>query len=151
MSDNEWDDSESETPEVVKNPKLVADLRAQRDAAEAARVAAETELAEYRTERRETALSTLFEKAGKPKAAVFYPKDAETSPEAVGAWMTANADTFGFSTPDAPAIPSDVQSAYQQINGANSGALDNSGSLQHAVETASYEDLLALIAKSKGQ
>lgn len=90
MADNENDNEETETKDSKESG---AGLRRLLEDALGELKTAKERLTEFEKKERVASLADLFKSAGaKAGAERFYPKDADTSEEAVKAWIEENAD-----------------------------------------------------------
>lgn len=97
MADNINDGIDADDTDDTK-PKN--GLRTQLEAALEAKKALEQELASLKGQVRERTVSDVLQAKGvNPKVAKFIPSDVEGA-DAIGTWLTENADIFGFKVSD---------------------------------------------------
>ena len=102
------------------------------------------QLASIQSDLRTRSVKEVLANKGVPdKVAKFIPGDVST-PEQVDAWLTENADVFGFAPSNAESAPTDAaqaanQAAYQRINAAT----------QNAAAPTRDADLMAKVAGAK--
>lgn len=117
MSDHE-DDFDDESNDGTES-NLVKDLRKQLRAQKKLLDEASTELSSYRTEKRQSNVAELIEKAGgNPKYAKFYTSE-DASEEAVQAWIKAESELLGVKEPEQP---NPEQENIERLNAAVNGA-----------------------------
>ena len=128
---NQYDDDDDdldlveETQQEDKNGP--ANLRKALKRAEKEKKELAEQLAQIQSDLRGRTVKELLAQKGVPeKVAKFIPGDVST-PEAVDAWLTENADVFGFqkAEAEAPQVSEEEQAnraAYQRINAATQNA-----------------------------
>lgn len=132
----------------------IASLREAHEKLQKELKAAHDELSGYRAEKRsQTVAEILKAKGANPAAAKLYTGE-DTSEGAVGKWLEDNADVFGVVSNGAPdpnaqnaqrvadASFGNVQSI--QNGPGNQVVLGDPESIQHAIDTLSYDELVKL-------
>jgi hypothetical protein len=122
--EDDEDDFVNETAESDNGP---ANLRKALKRAEKEKKDLADQLAQIQADLRSRSVKEVLANKGVPeKVAKFIPGDIST-PEAVDAWLTENADVFGFQIAGQESAPTSEESqanvaAYQRINAATQNA-----------------------------
>ena len=139
------DDDDFDTEDVVQQQQEVpANLRKALKRAEKEKKELSEQLAQIQSDLRSRSVKEVLASKGVPeKVAKFIPGDIST-PEAVDAWLTENADVFGFQPAGTEPAPTSEETkanvaAYQRINAAS----------QNANTPSRDQDLAAKIAGAK--
>lgn len=145
MGEN-YDDDDLDV-ENDNDSNLVRDLRKQLKAAKKAQDETQARLAEFEAQARKASVADVLKSRGaRPEIAKFYNGD-DTSPEAVNAWLTENAELFGVDT-SADEIDDETASAVEAVDRVSAKAKPKTGgSLQELIErmkSASPEEFEAL-------
>ena len=120
------DDDDFDTEDVVQQQEVPANLRKALKRAEREKKELSEQLAQIQADLRSRSVKDVLASKGVPeKVAKFIPGDV-TTPEAVDAWLSENADVFGFQVTGEAAPTSEEakanQVAYQRINAASQNA-----------------------------
>ena len=126
---NQYEDDEDDfdTVEEVQQDNAPANLRKALKRAEKEKKELSEQLASIQADLRSRSVKDTLASKGVPdKVAKFIPSDVNT-PEQVDAWLTENADVFGFQPVQAEAAPISEEeqtnrAAYQRINAATQNA-----------------------------
>lgn len=124
---NQYEDEDDLDVETTGSQDGPGDLRKAYKREQKARATLEAELAQLKAESRQRSVKDVLATKGVPdKVAKFIPADV-TTPDQVDAWLTENADVFGFAPADAEPAPTDDakaanKAAYQRINAATQNA-----------------------------
>lgn len=151
LSRNEWDEEDQQNEHAEETP-LAKDLRKQLKAKDAEAKTMAEELSKLKAAERKRSLAEVLKSKGvNEKVAAFYPVDAETTAEAVAAWVTENSDVFGVAPaePQEPAVDAETVAGLKAISGAGDGAAPDPaalGLLAQVNATDTREALEALIA-----
>ena len=142
---NQYEDDEDDfVNEEAETDNGPANLRKALKRAEKEKKELSEQLAQIQSDLRSRSVKEVLASKGVPeKVAKFIPGDIST-PEAVDAWLTENADVFGFQPAGTePALTSEETkanvAAYQRINAAS----------QNANTPSRDQDLAAKIAGAK--
>ena len=139
--EDDEDDFVNEEAEADNGP---ANLRKALKRAEKEKKELSEQLAQIQSDLRSRSVKEVLASKGVPeKVAKFIPGDIST-PEAVDAWLTENADVFGFQPAGTEPAPTSEETkanvaAYQRINAAS----------QNANTPSRDQDLAAKIAGAK--
>lgn len=123
---NQYDD-EDDFDSVEEQNDGPANLRKALKRAEKEKKELAEQLAQIQSDLRSRSVKDVLAQKGVPeKVAKFIPGDVST-PEAIDAWLTENADVFGFQKAEAetPQVSEEEQAnraAYQRINAATQNA-----------------------------
>lgn len=118
MADNIWDDEDENEEEEATGSDLVKKLRKQLNQANAAKKAAETELATLRPAARNTQVSSILKDLNvDTKYAKLVPTDLDASEESIKAW----ASEYGF----APTSETTTTTEPPIDNGSSDGTGDD--------------------------
>ena len=124
---NQYDeDDDFDVVEDTQEQNVPANLRKALKRAEKEKKDLAEQLAAIQSDLRSRSVKDVLASKGVPdKVAKFIPSDVST-PEQVDAWLTENADVFGFSSPAESAEASDETKAnvvsYQRINASTQNA-----------------------------
>ena len=126
---NQYDEDDDDLDIVEEQPTqdVPAGLRKALKKAEREKKELAEQLAQIQADLRGRTVKELLAQKGVPeKVAKFIPGDVST-PEQVDAWLTENADVFGFQKAEADAAPVSEEeaanrAAYQRINAATQNA-----------------------------
>lgn len=103
----------------------IKSLRKQYENEKKARADLEQRLAAFEKKERESSVAEFLKAKGAPKAAAKFYTDEDTSEDAVGKWLEANADVFQIKTSDSapgdPAPDANAQAA-QRVTAQSYGA-----------------------------
>jgi len=140
---NQYDEDDFDDVEGTEDQNGPAQLRKALKRAEREKKEMAEQLAQIQADLRSRSVKEVLAQKGVPdKVAKFIPGDVST-PEQVDAWLSENADVFGFSKPsDDSAQSAEVDknaAAYQRINAAT----------QNANSPSRNQDLMAKIAGAK--
>jgi hypothetical protein len=135
---NEWDDGTEENPAELEGTEGIANLRKAYERKAKQEKELRDKLAALESRERERTLSDVLSAHGaNAKLAKFYPANGESTPEAVEAWLTENAEVFGQTrTPQAPAQPQvspELRNIYDQFQtpGMNSPTQDEESAIRN--------------------
>lgn len=133
MSDHDEDEFDDESNEGSgDSSNLVRDLRKQLKAQKKVLDEAALELSTFRTERRKTSVAKLIEDAGgNPAYAKFYTSE-DSTPEAVNAWIQAEAELLGVKAKEEDDPDEDQVSLLQRT--VNSAPQVKIGSLAETID-----------------
>ena len=126
---NQYDEDDDDLDIVEEQPQqeVPANLRKALKRAEREKKELAEQLAQIQADLRGRTVKELLAQKGVPeKVAKFIPGDVST-PEQVDAWLTENADVFGFQKAEAETAPVSEEeaanrAAYQRINAATQNA-----------------------------
>jgi hypothetical protein len=142
---NQYEDDEDDfVTEETETDNGPANLRKALKRAEKEKKELSEQLAQIQSDLRSRSVKEVLANKGVPeKVAKFIPGDIST-PEAVDAWLTENADVFGFQPAGTEPAPTSEETqanvaAYQRINAAS----------QNANTPSRDQDLAAKIAGAK--
>jgi len=142
---NQYEDDEDDfVNEEAETDNGPANLRKALKRAEKEKKELSEQLAQIQSDLRSRSVKDVLASKGVPeKVAKFIPGDIST-PEAVDAWLTENADVFGFQPAGTEPAPTSEETkanvaAYQRINAAS----------QNANTPSRDQDLAAKIAGAK--
>ena len=142
---NQYEDDEDDfVNEEAETDNGPANLRKALKRAEKEKKELSEQLAQIQSDLRSRSVKEVLASKGVPeKVAKFIPGDIST-PEAVDAWLTENADVFGFQPAGTEPAPTSEETkanvaAYQRINAAS----------QNANTPTRDQDLAAKIAGAK--
>jgi hypothetical protein len=142
---NQYEDDEDDfVNEEAETDNGPANLRKALKRAEKEKKELSEQLAQIQSDLRSRSVKEVLASKGVPeKVAKFIPGDIST-PEAVDAWLTENADVFGFQPAGTEPAPTSEETkanvaAYQRINAAS----------QNANTPSRDQDLAAKIAGAK--
>jgi len=142
---NQYEDDEDDfVNEEAETDNGPANLRKALKRAEKEKKELSEQLAQIQSDLRSRSVKDVLASKGVPeKVAKFIPGDI-TTPEAVDAWLTENADVFGFQPAGTEPAPTSEETkanvaAYQRINAAS----------QNANTPSRDQDLAAKIAGAK--
>ena len=142
---NQYEDDEDDfVNEETETDNGPANLRKALKRAEKEKKELSEQLAQIQSDLRSRSVKEVLASKGVPeKVAKFIPGDIST-PEAVDAWLTENADVFGFQPAGTEPAPTSEETkanvaAYQRINAAS----------QNANTPSRDQDLAAKIAGAK--
>jgi hypothetical protein len=123
---NQYEDDDFDEIEDTQEQNVPANLRKALKRAEKEKKDLAEQLAAIQSDLRSRSVKDVLASKGVPdKVAKFIPSDVST-PEQVDAWLTENADVFGFSKQVEPDEASDETKAnvasYQRINASTQNA-----------------------------
>lgn len=154
--DDEDFDIENETPKSDNGP---AELRKALKAEQKRNKEMAEKLAQLEAESRTRSVTELLDKKGVPsKVAKFIPSDIST-PEQIDAWLSENADIFGFAKPEETAQADEETNAdiaaYKRIAAATANASSPAKNADLAnklnSDTLTKADLDALTGNTSGR
>ena len=152
MSNNYWDeeDDDLDTPEVLDGNDLVKKLRKAKRADEKRIKELSEQLEGFLKEKKEVTVRSVLEKKGvNAKAARLIMKDLEdVNEEAVNNWLDENADLFGLTASDAPAVDKNDLAALRNQDVLTQGAVtpDKADDFEMRLNNASSaEEILGLL------
>jgi len=125
--EDDEDDFDLEEAPQQADPNGPANLRKALKRAEREKKELAEQLNQIQSDLRSRSVKEVLATKGVPdKVAKFIPGDVST-PEQVDAWLTENADVFGFAPSNAESAPTDAAqaantAAYQRINAATQNA-----------------------------
>lgn len=123
----EYDDDDIDV-ESENDSNLVKDLRKQLKAAKKASEETQARLAEFEAQARKASVADVLKSRGaRPEIAKFYNND-DTSPDAVNAWLTENAELFGVDTSD-DGIDEETAEAVERVERASAKAKPRNNTL----------------------
>ena len=122
---NQYEDDEDETDNNEETQNAPANLRKALKKEQKEKADLMAQLATIQVQLRDRSVKDVLANKGVPeKIAKFIPGDVST-PEQVEAWLTENADVFGFSQAEPDEAPTEISAnarAYQRINSATQNA-----------------------------
>ena len=152
MSNNYWDeeDDDLDTPESLDGNDLVKKLRKAKRADEKRIKELSEQLEGFLKEKKEVTVRSVLEKKGvNAKAARLIMKDLEdVNEEAVNNWLDENADLFGLTASDAPAVDKNDLAALRNQDVLTQGAVtpDKADDFEMRLNNASSaEEILGLL------
>lgn len=114
-------------------------------------------LSSYSKKERASSLADVLKAKGldNPKVTKLYPADAETTPEAVDAWLTEFGELFGIAGDAGSTADEATQDAARQISAASAAAPNGStsfdvGALVANIQNAKNEEELAAAYAAAG-
>jgi len=140
---NQYEDDDFDDIEDTQDANGPANLRKALKRAEKEKKELAEQLAAIQSDLRSRSVKDVLAQKGVPdKVAKFIPGDVST-PEQIDAWLSDNADVFGFAKPEETAQASEESQAqvasYQRINAAT----------QNATTPTRDQDLAAKLAGAK--
>jgi hypothetical protein len=152
--DNYWDDEEDDVEDVQSfdtDTDLVKKLRKALKAEQRKNKEFETQLSELTKSQKERILKDVLTSRGvKPSIAKYVPNDLEASPEAINAWLDANAEDFNIeATTSKPAIPEEDLSNMKKMDKVTTGAEPSAASTtaeQLIANATSEEEILSILS-----
>jgi len=140
---NQYEDDDFDDIEDTQDANGPANLRKALKRAEKEKKELAEQLAAIQSDLRSRSVKDVLAQKGVPdKVAKFIPGDVST-PEQIDAWLSENADVFGFAKPEETAQASEESQAqvasYQRINAAT----------QNATTPTRDQDLAAKLAGAK--
>ena len=152
MSNNYWDDEDDDldTPDSLDGNDLVKKLRKAKRADEKRIKELSEQLEGFLKEKKESTVRQVLEKKGvNAKAARLIMKDLEdVNEEAVNNWLDENADLFGLTVADAPAVDKNDLAALRNQDVLTQGAVtpDKAEDFEMRLNNASSaEEILGLL------
>jgi hypothetical protein len=156
---NQYEDDDFDDIEETQDANGPANLRKALKRAEKEKKELAEQLAAIQSDLRSRSVKEVLASKGVPdKVAKFIPSDVST-PEQVDAWLSENADVFGFAKPAESAEVSDETKAnvasYQRINAATQNASAPTRDADMAAKLSSKaltkEDLDAMTGNVSGR
>lgn len=147
--DDEEDEFEDDTPSYQTETDLVKKLRRDLKLAQKRNKELETSYADLSKSQKERIIKDVLTSKGiNHKIAQFIPSDIDTNPDAINAWLDANADVFGIPQQDKPAVPQQDIQAMKKMDAALTGAEASASDSAEALiaNAQSVEDILSLIS-----
>ena len=128
----------------------IANLRKQYEETQKALKEAQSELGQYRAEKRKASVAEVLKAKGLPERAASLYSGEDTSEDAVGKWVEEYADVFGVKQEEDPNAQAAERLAAASTG--NSASIQNAGkqvlgdpeAILHAIQTLPYDELVKL-------